>query len=461
MTPVYANGLSDEAYWQMVEKMMSVLTTFNSLRSGWTLEKVLKVDVKFARFRPILGSSYIALPSKIANCRGLLNVRNHEDRDCFRYCFVAAYYMYHQISLDRIDRNYQSDKTSPTTYNQPGLHQPLGDFTMPMGFADIPQFETLNNVQVKEIHEPCGFALTVIDHHSSKPIFHHVDSSPACMTNFVKMLHKLARDIYQQKRKHPFFKGDRRNLGKSNATHFWICEKSFSETEDPENTIDLDHCHYSGKFLGWAHEKCNRLRRNINFTPVVGHNIQNYDLHHICLALNNCEPTTTISLIPATDKKYISMTFGVLIDTFVTEKGKTVKVYEYLRFIDSFKMMNSSLEKLFEILPDDRFEIMRAMFSTLSDANLQLLKQKGYYPYSYVTGRSKFSDTSLPPLSKWGNTLDGAVVKVTETNLQHARRMWEILECGTLQDYHDSYLKLDCALLACVCEFHRQLSFDT
>ena len=229
--------------------------------------------------------------------------------------------------------------------------------------------------------------------------------------------------------------------------HYGIIDYAIDE-------IDLDHCHYSGKFLGWAHEKCNRLRRNINFTPVVGHNIQNYDLHHICLALNNCEPTTTISVIPATDEKYISMTFGVLIDTFVTEKGKTVKVYEYLRFIDSFKMMNSSLEKLVEIVPDDRFEIMRAMFSTLSDANLQLLKQKGYYPYSYVTGRSKFSDTSLPPLSKWGNTLDGGAVKVTETNLQHARRMWEILECGTLQDYHDSYLKLDCALLACDCEFH-------
>ena len=327
MTPVNANGLSDEEYWQMVEKMMSVLATFNSLGSGWTLEKVLKVDFKFARFRPIHGSSYIALPSKIANCRVLLNVRNHEDRDCFRYCFDAAYHMYHQINLDRIDRNYQTDKTSPTTYNQPGLHQPLGDFTMPMGFADIPQFDALNNVQVnvfgydngqfsplkissyssdfvvdllllydcdrhqyvlitnlvkvvcyvreldyrfsynicrncfwicreglesyslhlsnccknapavihmpssdnnsykftnlaatwfvplviyfdfesflrpvstckgqsdkaftqvKEIHEPCGYALTVIDHHSSRPIFHHVDSSPACMTNFVK-----------------------------------------------------------------------------------------------------------------------------------------------------------------------------------------------------------------------------------------------------------------------------------
>ena len=148
MTPVYTNGLSDKAFWQMVEKKMSVLATFSYLGSGWTIEKVLKVNFKFARFRPIHGSSYIALPSKIANCRGLLNVRNHEDRDCFGYCFVAAYHMYLQIRLDRIDRDYKTDKTSPTTYTQTGLHQPLDDFTMPMGFADLPQFETLNNIQV-------------------------------------------------------------------------------------------------------------------------------------------------------------------------------------------------------------------------------------------------------------------------------------------------------------------------
>ena len=39
--------------------------------------------------------------------------------------------------------------------------------------------------------------------------------------------------------------------------------------------------------------------------------------------------------------------------------------------------------------------------------------------------------------------------------------MREILHCSTLQDYHDGYPKLDCALLACVCEFHRELSFKT
>ena len=103
----------------MAEMMMSVLTTLSSLGSGWTLEKVLKVDVEFARFRPIHGSSYIALPSKIVNCKGLLNFRNNEDRDCFWKNFVAAYHLYHQISLDRIDRSYQTDKVSPTTFNQP------------------------------------------------------------------------------------------------------------------------------------------------------------------------------------------------------------------------------------------------------------------------------------------------------------------------------------------------------
>ena len=52
-------------------------------------------------------------------------------------------------------------------------------------------------------------------------------------------------------------------------------------------------------------------------------------------------------------------------------------------------------------------------------------------------------------------------MNITESNLAHASRMWEFLCCGTLQDYHDAYLKLDCALLSCVCEFHRELSFTT
>ena len=122
-------------------------------------------------------------------------------------------------------------------------------------------------------------------------------------------------------------------------------------------------------------------------------------------------------------------------------------------------MMKSSLEKLVEILPENQFEMIKSMFPTFWGENIQLLKKKGYYPYS--SSRAKFSDTQLPPLKNWGNTLDGGNVNITESNLAQAGRMWEILGCGTLKGYHDVYLKLDCALLTCVCEFHRELRFTT
>ena len=82
------------------------------------------------------------------------------------------------------------------------------------------------------------------------------------------------------------------------------------------------------------------------------------------------------------------MTFGVLIDTITAQEGRTQKNYEYLRFIDSYKMMKSSLEKLVEILPYTLFDIMKAMFPSVSESNAHLLKQKGYYPYSYVCDRT-------------------------------------------------------------------------
>ena len=205
------------------------------------------------------------------------------------------------------------------------------------------------------------------------------------------MLHTLAKDIYKRKRAFPFFRGDRSQYPKSAASECWICNEAFDDN-DEQSSIDLDHCHYSGQFLGWAHEKCNRARMNVNFTPVMGHNIQNYDLHHICLALQSCEPTTTVSVIPSTDEKYISMNFGVLVETKTLDDGKVIKKYENLRFIDSFKLMNSSLEKLVDILPRDRFGILASVFPNLSSTELKLLQQKGYYPYSYVCGREKLSE---------------------------------------------------------------------
>ena len=153
------------------------------------------------------------------------------------------------------------------------------------------------------------------------------------------------------------------------------------------------------------------------------------------------------------------MKFRVLVEAITQNDGKMTKKYENLRFIESFKMMNSSLEKLVDILPRDRFGILASVFPNLSSTELRLLQQKRCHPYSYVSGREKLSEKSLTPLNEWRNTLEGNAVTITQENLNHVETMWNTLKPRTPQDY--AYLKTDCALLACVCKFHRELNFST
>ena len=63
-------------------------------------------------------------------------------------------------------------------------------------------------------------------------------------------------------------------------------------------------------------------------------------------------------------------------------------------------MINSLLEKLVAIPTENHFEIVESMFPTVSRKSIQLLKQKDYYPYLYMSSCAKFSDTQLPPLKK-------------------------------------------------------------
>ena len=117
------------------------------------------------------------------------------------------------------------------------------------------------------------------------------------------------------------------------------------------------------------------------------------------------------------------MNFGVLVETITLDDGKVIKKYENLRFIDSFKMMNLSLEKLVDILPRACFGILASVFPKLSSTELNLLQQKGYYTYSCVSGRKNFSEKSLLPLNEWRNTLEGNAVTITQENLNYAKTM--------------------------------------
>ena len=57
------------------------------------------------------------------------------------------------------------------------------------------------------------------------------------------------------------------------------------------------------------------------------------------------------------------------------------------------QFLNSSLEKLVKKLSDSDFKYLTKEFSS---ENLELLKQKGAYPYEYMNSFKRFNEEKVP-----------------------------------------------------------------
>ena len=245
------------------------------------------------------------------------------------------------------------------------------------------------------------------------------------MMEFVKSLEQIARDIYDVKQQHKNFSGVP-TINKDQASLCWICETELNTSaQDP--TV-LDHCHFTGKFLGWAHAQCNLKRKTLSFTPLFAHNLANYDLHHVIPALQSLNEKNTISVVPSTSEKFISLQIGVHIKTSQNKKGVWTSQYEYIRLLDSFKFMNTSLDKLVQNLPADQFTLLDQHFEMWPDSSVNMLKQKNSLPYCYIDNFEKLEKTQLPPREMWTNSLQQYEVTVTDMSMR------EPLKCSVCSD---------------------------
>ena len=133
----------------------------------------------------------------------------------------------------------------------------------------------------------------------------------------------------------------------------WICKKEFQDDKI------RDHCHYTGKYRGAAHSEC---RKKPNFIPVVFHNLSGYDSH---LFIKNLGATEgNINCIPDNEEKYISFSKNIVVGYFLDKEGNKKNITQQLRFIDSFKFMATSLEKLVEATPQEKFKSLKKEFES-------------------------------------------------------------------------------------------------
>ncbi|XP_076664759.1 uncharacterized protein LOC143367033 [Andrena cerasifolii] len=193
------------------------------------------------------------------------------------------------------------------------------------------------------------------------------------------------------------------------AKHCHICEKSF-EADDKRVR---DHCYLSGRFRGPVHSKCNLNYKNSFYIPIVFHNLSGYDSHFIIEEIATAFEGS-VYVLPITKEKYISFTKNVENTAEESDSRNCIK----LRFIDSYKFLNTSLDKLGSFLSADKLKMLRSQFETLSIEDLNLLTRKGVFLYEYLDCANKLQDLCLPQLESFYSSLTGETV--SESDYAHA-----------------------------------------
>ena len=87
------------------------------------------------------------------------------------------------------------------------------------------------------------------------------------------------------------------------------------------------------------------------------------------------------------------------------------------------------------------------------DYDLDLLTDKGIYPYDYMNDFNKFNETELPSKKEFYSQL--VEEDITDEDYERATHIWKHFNIKNLGEYHDLYLKTDVLLLTDVFENFR------
>ena len=133
------------------------------------------------------------------------------------------------------------------------------------------------------------------------------------------------------------------------------------------------------------------------------------------------------------------------------EKYMAFMLGNHLRFIDSFQFMSSSLDKLVSNLPKNNLIYTSKVFK---GKRLNLMSQKGVYPYDLMDSFEKFNQTELPTKDQFYSILNGQ--HITDNEYDHAKKVWKTFKIKTMGEYHDLCLGSDVLLLADVFKSFRK-----
>ena len=319
-------------------------------------------------------------------------------------------------------------------------------------------------------HVPSGYSLvTHCSFDKLKNKFDHYRGKD-CMKKFCKDLRTHATKIinYEKKKMIPLTIKEKIHYNEQEICY--ICKNEFDNIDKKHYKV-RDHCHYTGKYRGAAHNICNLRYKVPREISIVFHNGSIYDYHFIIKELVK-EFDGNFECLGENTEKYII--FSAPIKKKI--ENKDIEIAYKIKFIDSYRFMSSSLSKLIDNLSeglhnnkyldyescldymktkneklilkcfnckqnyekDFNKELIKRFASTYEfcNGNLNkfiLLLRKGVYPYEYMDNWERFDETSLPNKESFYSNLN--MEKTEDIDYRHGNSVFKRFKLKNLGEF--------------------------
>ena len=435
-------------------------------QSGLMVVKVKEIHMMYNKYNPTRAGKYINLPKWISLKKACINIKN-KDETCFKYAIQCGY---HKIYEKSHPENFYHYKKIEDCLN-------FDDISFPANNNDIDKFEELNqnvSVNVFEVDDEqeqivigrklknkdakCHIDLLRID---EDDISHYVYVKD-CSRLLNSQKSKFRNKSYFCKYCHTGF-GTQELLNKHYEKGCMEVEGQQIEMPTPDEKLKFRH-HFKKvrcPFVIYADFECltEELKKpegdEYFKIPVFFHNMKNYDGHLIIQNAEKLSNKKKIDVIAQNSEKFINIGFDSL----------SVK--------DSFSFITASLDKLVSMAKYDNTDekdrskwVLRDNWQSYfrysskndiikTEKCLDLLTEKGVYPYDYMNSFDKFNDEHLPSKKQFYSRLTEE--DITNDDYNKAKQIWKHFGIKSMGEYHDLYLKTDVLLLTDVFENFRDM----
>ena len=389
------------------QEILNMIDKWVSEGSGWVIDRIDSHHINVTLYKPLNGSSYIELPTELRNPKkGLIKIKN-KDAECFRWCHIG------HLNPQEKDpqRIKKEEKKMINELNYEGIESPVSQ-------KHYNKVEKRNSIGINVFGYENGRPFPI---HISKETFED-QMNLLLIIKDTKKHYVLIRDfnafMYNQS-KH------------KERKHFCMyCLQCFSSERILANHVNNCLTIIGAQAINMPKQGENILKFN-NFykqLPVP------FVIYADFEAKKGEKQDLNINAIPNNMEKYMAFMLG-----------------NHLTFIDSFQFMSSSLDKLVSNLPKDDLIYTSKAFK---GKRLDLMSQKGVYPYDYMDSFEKFNEKELPTKDQFHSILNDQ--HITDDEYNHAKEVWNTFMIGTLGDYHDLYLVSHVLLLTDVFENFRK-----